>query len=861
MPDWSRTGSCKLLSELEPGQTFRVMGFRQTIDGYGELGEDAHVDIGIGISAGKKRDINIDTDDDTKLLLYRLEQLGFRAGNQGICLYENMGKGSLAYRIQGSVIALRVEDAALVVVVCEEKEDGEPEICVMLTGNPNVGKSTVFNRLTGMRQHTGNWPGKTVELAEGSYQYGIKEKEPCERRYREKYRGQYREKNRGQYKNYRLIDLPGTYSLKARSEEEIVTTEALQSGKADVVVVVCDASCLERGLRFALEVQELCECKLRGELCSESSGELSGELCSELSGELCGELRGELCGDLRGDLPVIICVNLCDEAEKKGIQIDFELLEQLTECKVVSASAARGKGLEQLKQAIAEASCGICEKKILIKACEADENRGGITAGENPAKIIAGESPARRTAGEDSAKRTVGEDSAKRAAFIVEQTVQIKNQTYWHRDYGIDRFLTSPVTGSICMLGMLFVLFWLTMKGANYPSALLSTFFGWIGDVMEAGLTEISCPELLKSLWLDGVWRVSSWVVSVMLPPMAIFFPLFTILEDLGYLPRVAFHLDGCFKKCHACGKQALTMCMGLGCNAVGVTGCRIIDTKKERLLAILTNSLIPCNGRFPALIALITMFFAGGSAWAGGLLMCLAILLAVGMTFLVTRLLAAVLNKGKNSTFILELPPYRKPQFGQILIRSLVDRTLFVLSRAILAAAPAGLIIWLLANIQVAGVSDISQISAVTDRSLAGHTGGISLLQLFTSWLEYPASFIGLDGAILFAFILGFPANEIVLPAVLMCYMARGSLVEVPALDQLRLILIDNGWTVETALCMLLFTLFHWPCATTCMTIHKETGSWKWTAAAFLLPAICGCVLCGLVHMIFGFTEVYLGL
>lgn len=802
MPDWSRTGSCKLLSELEPGQTFRVMGFRQTIDGYGELGADAHVDIGIGISAGKKRDINIDTDDDTKLLLYRLEQLGFRAGNQGICLYENMGKGSLAYRIQGSVIALRVEDAALVVVVCEEKEDGEPEICVMLTGNPNVGKSTVFNRLTGMRQHTGNWPGKTVELAEGSYQYGIKEKESCGQRYRD----------------YRLIDLPGTYSLKARSEEEIVTTEALQSGKADVVVVVCDASCLERGLRFALEVQELC---------------------------------GELCGELSGDLPVIICVNLCDEAEKKGIQIDFELLEQLTECKVVSASAARGKGLEQLKQAIAEASCRICEKKILIKACEAEEDRGGITAGENPA---------RRIDGEDSAKRTAGEDSAKRAAFIVEQTVQIKNQTYWHRDYGIDRFLTSPVTGSICMLGMLFVLFWLTMNGANYPSALLSTFFGWIGDVMEAGLTEISCPELLKSLWLDGVWRVSSWVVSVMLPPMAIFFPLFTILEDLGYLPRVAFHLDGCFKKCHACGKQALTMCMGLGCNAVGVTGCRIIDTKKERLLAILTNSLIPCNGRFPALIALITMFFAGGSAWAGGLLMCLAILLAVGMTFLVTRLLAAVLNKGKNSTFILELPPYRKPQFGQILIRSLVDRTLFVLSRAILAAAPAGLIIWLLANIQVAGVSDISQISAVTDRSLAGHTGGISLLQLFTSWLEYPASFIGLDGAILFAFILGFPANEIVLPAVLMCYMARGSLVEVPALDQLRLILIDNGWTVETALCMLLFTLFHWPCATTCMTIHKETGSWKWTAAAFLLPAICGCVLCGLVHMIFGFTESIFG-
>ena len=286
-------------------------------------------------------------------------------------------------------------------------------------------------------------------------------------------------------------------------------------------------------------------------------------------------------------------------------------------------------------------------------------------------------------------------------------------------------------------------------------------------------------------------------------------------------------------------------MCMGLGCNAVGVTGCRIIDTEKERLAAILTNSLIPCNGRFPALITLITMFFAGGSAFAGGLVMCMAVLLSVFMTFLVTALLSALLNRGKQSCFILELPPYRKPQFGQILIRSLLDRTMFVLGRAVMAAAPAGALIWLLANVRITGGSP--------------GTDARTLLSVITGVLDTPAAFIGLDGSILLAFILGFPANEIVLPAILMCYLAQGSLVEIPALGQLKALLLANGWTMETALCVLVFTLFHWPCATTCMTIHKETGSRKWTAAAFLIPAACGCVLCGGIHLFFSLLDGYL--
>lgn len=758
-------GPYRLLSELLPGQEFIIDKFLFHQEKKGE-----------------------------QLLQCRLEQLGFRPKNRGICLYQNPGKGSLAFRINGSVIALRIEDAAMIQAVCLEEET---TVCIMLAGNPNVGKSTVFNRLTGMHQHTGNWPGKTVELAEGCYQYKEEEK-----------------------RIYRVVDLPGTYSLQTRSEEEAVTAEALKSGIADVVVAVCDASCLERSLRFALEVKALC------------SGEEDQVKCSKTS-----------------SIPLILCVNLCDEASRKGIEINFALLETLMDCKVIKTCAAHGDGVEELKQAIAEViQTDLCDNRKISSRRLVQESAKPEEENLKCEKWEEGkpESEKRVEACEVGENRHTGRENvfsrqkefSERAAFITEYVVQVRNEGYWHRDYRIDRFLTAPITGSICMLCMLFVLFWLTIIGANYPSEMLASFFVWMGNGMEWFLTEIHCPQMLSSLWLDGVWRVASWVVSVMLPPMAIFFPLFTILEDLGYLPRVAFHLDGCFKKCHACGKQALTMCMGLGCNAVGVTGCRIIDTERERLIAILTNSLIPCNGRFPALIAIITMFFAGGSAFAGGFIMCAVVLLSIFMTFLSTRILASVFNRKKQSTFILELPPYRKPQFTQILIRSLLDRTIFVLSRAILAAAPAGALIWLLANISIP--------------ASGAAAGSETLLSIITAALETPASFIGLDGAILFAFILGFPANEIVIPAALMCYLAESSLVEVPALEQLKILLLSHGWTIETALCMLIFTLFHWPCATTCMTIHKETHSFKWTAIAFLLPTICGCVLCGLVHVIF---------
>ncbi len=689
------------------------------------------------------------------------------------------------------------------------RRHSEDDRVLALAGNPNVGKSTVFNELTGMHQHTGNWPGKTVSNAQGT----------CSFRHR----------------NYILVDLPGCYSLLAHSAEEEAARDFLCFGGADAVVVVCDATCLERNLNLVLQTLEI-----------------TGRC--------------------------VVCVNLMDEAKRKGVEVDLEKLSRLLGVLVVGAAARSGKGLDRLlRQAelVSDPSRKPAVKApvryppLIEKAVEAllpaveRFCKGKVNARwlslrlleredeglENALKSHLGASPRedpeiaalleelrreREAAGIEESHLQDGIVSAvvRRAEELARETVTVKAQGYNARDRRLDRLFTSRATGFPIMLLLLLFIFWLTIAGANYPSELLSAGLFRLGDRLRDLLAAAQAPGWLVGLCVDGVYKTLSWVVSVMLPPMAIFFPLFTLLEDFGYLPRVAFNLDRCFQKCGACGKQALTTAMGFGCNAAGVVGCRIIDSPRERLIAILTNNFVPCNGRLPMLISIIAMFFistAGGlgASVLSALLLMAVILLGILMTFAVSKALSATVLKGTPSSFALELPPYRRPQIGKVLVRSIFDRTLFVLGRAAAVAAPAGLVIWLLANIRVEGVT------------LLAHCSG---------FLDPFARLFGLDGVILLAFLLGWPANEIVIPIVIMAYMAQGSLVEMTDLTALHTLLVQNGWTWVTALCTMLFSLMHWPCSTTCLTVYKETKSLKWTAAAFLIPTTCGLLLCFLV-------------
>ena len=685
---------------------------------------------------------------------------------------------------------------------------------VALAGNPNVGKSTVFNALTGLRQHTGNWPGKTVVSAQGR----------CEWQGRE----------------YLLVDTPGSYSLMAHSAEEEAARDFICFGEADAVVVVCDASCLERNLNLVLQTLEITD-------------------------------------------RVVLCVNLMDEARQRGVTLDLAKIEERLGIPVVPTAARDGRGLAELMGAVANLSaqgqtcrCTVrysdpieqalailtpavskaVQKKVpaprwlALRLLEGDEALcGGIdrflgyplSAHEKvapalrEARQILERSGVTQTALRDEIAASVVREAQEICADAVCRTPTPRARL----DARIDRLLTSRRTGFLMMVLLLIGVFWLTITGANVPSRLLADSLFWLGDRLSEWLRALSAPEWLRALsapeWLrgmlvDGAYRVLAWVVSVMLPPMAIFFPLFTLLEDLGYLPRVAFNLDHCFQKCRACGKQALTMAMGFGCNAAGVVGCRIIDSPRERLIAILTNSFVPCNGRFPILISILTMFFVGAGALSSlksAVLLTAVIVLGVAMTLLMSRLLSATVLKGMPSSFTLELPPYRKPRIGQVILRSVLDRTLFVLGRAAMVAAPAGLIIWLCANVQV---------------------GGASILAHCTEFLDPFAHLLGLDGVILMAFILGFPANEIVMPIVIMAYLAGGSLVEMSDLSALRTLLVSNGWTPLTAICTMLFSLMHWPCSTTCLTMGKETGSAKWTLLGVVVPTAAGMVICAAV-------------
>lgn len=689
-------------------------------------------------------------------------------------------------------------------IIEDMKGNSKSDFTIALAGNPNVGKSTIFNSLTGLNQHTGNWPGKTVSNALGRYIYDDKQVD--------------------------VIDLPGTYSLLSDSQEEEVARDYICFEDPDVVVVIADATSLERNLNLFLQISEL-------------------------------------------TYNIILCVNLMDQAKKKGIKIDSQLLESILGVKVILTSANENKGLEELKSAVNNFSLNNKNNLFKMQYNEeieaAIEKIQNILQGENEfstkknrwlsLRILEGnkdivESIKANLKIEESTFEEINkicietrdnityelgdnivETIVKKSESISKKVVKNKEK-YDLLSRKIDKIIVSKTVGIPVMILMLMLILWITIALANYPSELLSSFFTFVGVKLKVILENLNVSPWIIGILIDGMYSTLTWVVSVMLPPMAIFFPMFTLLEDLGYLPRIAFNLDKCFKKCNSCGKQALTMCMGLGCNAAGIVGCRIINSPKERLIAILTNVFMPCNGRFPMLIT-ISVVFLGGifGGFSGSLLASISvtimIIIGVLITLITSKLLSKTLLKEVPSHFILELPPYRKPQILKTLVRSLLDRTLFVLGRAVSISAPAGIIIWFFANVYI---------------------GDLSILTICSNFFEPFAKLIGVDGYIVVAFLLGLPANEIVMPILIMSYLKQKTMVDVDGFSGLKDVLIVNGWTALTAINTMILCLMHFPCATTLLTIKRETKSLRWTTLAFFLPTITGILICFITTIIY---------
>ena len=662
----------------------------------------------------------------------------------------------------------------------------DEHIKIALSGNPNVGKSTVFNSLTGLKQHTGNWIGKTVEVFTGEYKFLDK--------------------------TYEVVDVPGTYSLTPHSKEEAVARDFLCFSDYDKILVVCDATALERNLYFVYQILELGK-------------------------------------------ETVVCVNLLDEAKKRGIELDLNLLSYELGVTVTGACARDNKGISELKDALNnDESKKISTVKyqyeieeaieyiyphlfkmhvkklnkrwLSLRLLEGDEEffrslseylGYEIRENENIKRALESADKYLRGCGieKDDVPEMITESLYNHAQKISDEITVSKVKTNISKDLKIDRFVTGKYTSYLVLLIMLFSVFYITIVGANIPSEILMKFFTEAEIVIYDFFKKAGLNDFVNEMLITGGFRVLGWVVSVMLPPMAIFFPLFTILEDSGILPRVTYVLDSKFQKANTCGKQALTICMGFGCNCVGVTGARIIDSKRERIIAILTNSFTPCNGRFPSIIKLISVFFVSqvscGSEFISALMLSVVIVLSIAITLL----------------------SYRKPQITKVITRSLLNRTIFVLGRAVAVAFPAGVIIWLLLN-----------------------TGEKEFFYSMISFFEPFGRFLGLDGEILTSFILGIPANEIVLPIALMTYSENKELISIESAEVISNILVSNGWDFKTALCFILFSIFHFPCATTLITIYKETKSIRWLLLSFLLPTILGVIICSCLNLIFNILE-----